>query len=189
MIPISIQHAPDPFVDLGAVPIVQSLTEEIDRDIPGGLGYGRLPQHPSNLPAVHTDGIRHLCALLWAAKKEDRAARIHALQFLNRLFCHHRGQDDRPGPIPDFPFHQLHLLCLVMVRVKGDEADVPVEFHRCLIHALFEIHIVVIIVPVYDDGNRVYLNLLFLDDKVRGGHQEQQDQDTGPYAPENFPFI
>ena len=76
-----------------------------------------------------------------------------------------------------------------MVGIKGDEADIPMELHRGLVHTLFEIHIIVVVVPLYDDGNRIYLDFLFLDNQIRGGHQKQQDQDAGPYAPEYFSFI
>jgi len=33
------------------------------------------------------------------------------------------------------------------------------------------------------------IDFLFLDNQIRGGHQKQQDQDAGPYAPEYFSFI
>ena len=63
------------------------------------------------------------------------------------------------------------------------------ELHCGLVHTLFEIYIVVVVVPFYYDGDRIYLNLFFLDYQIRGGHQKQQDQDAGPYAPEYFSFI
>ena len=189
MIPLLIQNSPDPFVDLGAVPIVQSPAKEIDRHIPGGLGSRCLAQQPSNLPAVHTDGIQIPSLIPRLSQKDDRAAGVHILQLLCSLPGLYRSQDHRPGPVPDFPFYQLHLLRLVIGSIKCDKADIPMELGCGLVHTLFEIHIIVVVVPLYDDGNRIYLDFLFLDNQIRGGHQKQQDQDAGPYAPEYFSFI